>query len=88
MKLTDVQQQAIQARMALVVGAENYDRLFSGVQISEVEKGILYCFAQTEDLAAEIEDRFALHISIIASQIARVPVEFVQVLPAELRERS
>jgi hypothetical protein len=51
-----------------------------------VEKGILYCFARSEDLAAEIEDMFALHISIIAGQMVQVPVEFVQVLPDELRE--
>jgi hypothetical protein len=88
MKLTQLQQQAIQARMGLIVGAENYDRLFLGAKFSEVEKGILYCFAQSEDLAAEIEDKFALHISIIASQIVRVPVEFVQVLPAELQQQD
>jgi len=27
-KLTEIQQQAIQARMGLIVGAENFDRLF------------------------------------------------------------
>jgi hypothetical protein len=85
MKLTELQQQAIRARMSLIVGAHNYDRLFLGAEFSEVEKGILYCFAKSEDLAAEIEEKFALHISIIASQIVRVPVEFVQVLPIELR---
>ncbi|MEH2563497.1 hypothetical protein [Bradyrhizobium sp. AZCC 2289] len=45
-------------------------------------------FAQSEDLAAEIKDKFALHLSITASQIGRVPVGFVQGLPAELRERG
>jgi hypothetical protein len=43
--------------MSLIVGAENYDRLFLGAEFSEAEKGILYCFAQSEDLAAEIEDK-------------------------------
>jgi hypothetical protein len=33
MKLTNVQQQAIQARMGLIVGAENYDWLFAGVVV-------------------------------------------------------
>jgi hypothetical protein len=84
-KLTEIQQQAMQARMSLIVGAETYDRLFLGVVFSEVQKGILFCFAKTEELAAEIEEKFALHISIIASQIVRIPVEFVQVFPEELR---
>jgi hypothetical protein len=53
--------------------------------VNEVQKGILFCFAKTEELAAEIEEKFALHISIIASQIVHIPVEFVQVFPEELR---
>jgi hypothetical protein len=44
---------------------------------------ILYAFARTESLAAEIEDNFALHLSIVAGQIAGVPV--VHVMPIELR---
>jgi hypothetical protein len=35
--------------------------------------------------AADIEARFALHLSIVVSQIAGVPVDYVQVLPSELR---
>jgi len=42
MKLTEVQQQAIQARMNLIVGATIYDRLFLGANVDEV----------TEDTAA------------------------------------
>jgi hypothetical protein len=30
LKLTELQPQAMQARMSLNVGAENYDRLFAG----------------------------------------------------------
>jgi hypothetical protein len=88
MKLPEIQQQTMQARMSLIVRADNYDRLFAGAVFDEVEKGVLYCFARSEDLAAEIEDRFALHISISANQIVRVPVEFVQVPPDELRQLS
>jgi hypothetical protein len=35
-KLSEIQQQAIQARISQIVGAENYDRLFVGVVFSEV----------------------------------------------------
>jgi hypothetical protein len=86
MKLIEVQQQAIQARMAQIVGAENFDRLFAGVVFSEVADRILYAFAPTEGLAADIEERFALHLSIVTRQITGLPVEFVQVLPVGLQE--
>jgi hypothetical protein len=83
--LNEVQQQAIQARIGQIVGAENYDRLFAGVVFTEVANRILYAFAPNEAFAADIEERFALHLSIVAGQITGLPVEFVQVLPAELR---
>jgi hypothetical protein len=59
--------------------------LFAGVVFSEVADRILYAFAPNEAFAADIEERFALHLSIVAGQITGVPVDFVQVLPAELR---
>jgi hypothetical protein len=49
MKLPEIQQEAMQARMSLIVGADNYDRLFAGAVFDEVEKGVLYCFARSED---------------------------------------
>lgn len=86
MKLNDIQQQAIQARMNLIVGATTYDRLFLGITFDEVADDILYVFARTEELAAEIEESYALALSIVASQITGVSVEFVQVLPERLRQ--
>jgi hypothetical protein len=72
--------------MAQIVGAENYDRLFAGVVFGEVADKLLYAFAPTEGLAADIEERFALHLSIVAEQITGLPVEFVQVLPGALQQ--
>lgn len=71
--------------MNLIVGATTYDRLFLGVTFDEVADKILYVFARTEELAAEIEENYALHLSIVARQITGAPVEFVQVLPERLR---
>ena len=34
MKLTEIQQQAMQARMSLIVGAETYDRLFASDRLA------------------------------------------------------
>jgi hypothetical protein len=80
MKLDTIQDQAIQARMALIVGADTFDRLFSGIRFDELDGYLLYVFARDEDCAAQIEDEFSLHISIIASQILKQEVEVVLVL--------
>jgi hypothetical protein len=57
--------------MALIVGAKEFDRLFPGVQFSEIDGDILFVFALDEETAAEMEDKYSLHISIIASDILK-----------------
>jgi hypothetical protein len=70
-KLNDIQNLAIQARMALIVGAKNFDRLFAGIRFDEVDGGLLYAFAKDEECTPEIEDNYSLHISNIASTILK-----------------
>ncbi|BBO03388.1 hypothetical protein QIH93_29835 [Bradyrhizobium ottawaense] len=84
MQLTDIHDQAIQARMALVVGARTFDRLFASVRFDEVDGDILFVYAKDEDTATKIEDEFALHISIIASKILEREINIVMVLPRQL----
>ena len=84
MILTPVQDQAITARMALIAGGTTFDRLFSGVRFDEVDGDILYVCAKNEETAAEMEDSFALHISIIATDILQREVGIVLVLPQQL----
>ncbi len=84
MKLTKVEDQAIQARMALIVGAKTFDRLFAGVRFDETDGPLLYVFAKDDDAAAEIEDNYSLHISIMASKITGREIELVVVLPKVL----
>jgi hypothetical protein len=79
-----IQSQAISARVALIVGAENYDRLFVGVEFSEVEDNILYVFAPTEEIASEIEATFSLHLAIVATDILKHDIDFALVLPRVL----
>ena len=55
--------------MALIVGARTFDRLFAGIRFDEADGHLLYAYAKDEETASEIEDKFALHISIIASKI-------------------
>lgn len=84
MIVTEVQDQAIAARMALIVGADRFDQLFRAVSFDEVDGDILYVYARDEDAAAEMEDEFALHISIIASKILVRQINVVLVLPRQL----
>ncbi len=67
--------------MALIVGAKTFDRLFAGIKFDEADGPLLYVFAQDEQTAAEIEDHYALHISIVASQILKQEIDVVVVLP-------
>jgi hypothetical protein len=86
MKISPVQDQAIAARMALIVGADNFDRLFLGVQFDEFDGTVLYVYAADEYRAAEIEDTFALHISTIAAAILKREIPIVMVLPQKLKQ--
>jgi hypothetical protein len=86
MHLSLVQDQAIAARMALIVGAATFDRLFAGVRFDEVDGDLLYVYAKDEDTAAEMEDSFALHISIVATDILKREVGIVLVLPKQLAQ--
>jgi hypothetical protein len=86
MQLSTVQDQAIAGRMALIVGGATFDRLFVGVRFDEVDGDILYVYAKDEETAGEIEDSFALHISIIATDILKHEIGIVLVLPKQLSQ--
>lgn len=49
--LTEVQSRAITARMAIIVGAETFDRAFIGVEFAEVEGDVLFVFTPTDEQA-------------------------------------
>jgi hypothetical protein len=85
MKLTKIQDQAIQARMALIVGAKTFDDLFAGVRFGEIDGPLLYVYAKNEEVAAEIEDTFSLHIALVASKIVGREIELVVVMPTVLQ---
>ena len=58
--------------------------MFSGVRFDEVDGAILYVYAKNEETAAEMEDSFALQISIIATDILQREVGIVLVLSQQL----
>ena len=85
MDISEIQNLAIQARMALIVGAKTFDRLFAGIRFDEADGGLLYAYARDEQSASEIEDEYSLHISIIASQILGQDIDVVVVMPKVLQ---
>jgi hypothetical protein len=48
MQLSSVENQAITARMALIVGGITFDRLFTGVRFDELDGDLLYVYAKDE----------------------------------------
>ncbi|MCA1434670.1 hypothetical protein I6F33_17055 [Bradyrhizobium sp. BRP20] len=85
MNLTDIQDFAIQARVAAILGANEFDRVFAGVRFAEVEGPLRYVYAKDEPAAATIEDDFSLLIADIASRVLKQEIEIVLVLPKVLQ---
>jgi hypothetical protein len=85
MELTLTQDFAVQARVASVIGATVFDRVFAGVRFAETDGPLLYVYARSEASAAEIEDDFSLLIADIASRILKRGGELVVVLPKVLQ---
>jgi hypothetical protein len=85
MELTDVQDYAIQARVALILGAGEFDRVFAGVRFAEVDGPLLYVYAKDEHSAADIEHDFSLLVADIASRLLGRDIELIVVLPKVLQ---
>jgi hypothetical protein len=85
MELSLIQDYAIQARLAAVIGATVFDRVFAGIRFAETDGPLLYVYAKDEQSAVEIEDDFSLLVADIASRILQCPVELVVVLPKVLQ---
>jgi predicted dehydrogenase len=85
MELTQVQDYAIQAQVAAIIGASVFDRVFAGVRFAETDGPLLYVYSRDEKRAAEIEDDFSLLIADAASQVLKREVELVVLLPKVLQ---
>lgn len=85
MKLTLVQDHAIQALVAGAVGAETFDRVFAGIRFDEIEGTMLYAFARNEDVASDIEDSYSPLIAAVASRVLKEQVDDVVVMPKVLQ---
>ncbi|MET4261792.1 PleD family two-component response regulator [Bradyrhizobium sp. S3.12.5] len=62
-----MQDRAIAARTALVVGADKFDRLSVPSGPTKVGGDILNVYARDRDAAAEMEDEFTLYVSLLSA---------------------
>jgi hypothetical protein len=80
------QQQAIEAKLNFVLGAETYDRLFLGFICGGVDNDIVEVFVQNENTAAIVGTEYSWHVAVIVESVLKTPVKRVNVLPKNLSE--
>lgn len=76
---TDAQQLAIQARLNLVLGAEDYDRMFLGFRVEEIENDALFARARSEYQANQIETHYGRQLAAVVESVIGQPVARVTV---------
>jgi hypothetical protein len=79
MKPTDIQQFAIQAKLSMQVGAEIFDSIFVGTEISGLSNGEMRVLARSTRCANVIEDNYLGVLAVIAESVLRRPVKFATV---------
>ena len=77
---TRLQQQAIEAKLNYFLGAEEYDRLFTGFEILQLDRNVLtVCVGGADD----VQRKYSWHIAIVAEAILKRAIHFVNVVPVE-----
>ena len=79
------QQQAIEAKLNYFLGAEEYDRLFSGFEILQFDRNILTVCVEGAD---DVQRKYSWHIAIVAEAVLKHAMHFVNVVPIEERSSS
>jgi hypothetical protein len=79
-KPQQVQQQAIQARLNYFLGADEYDRLFAGVEILHIENAVL-TLSVRRACANEVREKYSWHIAIVTEALLRQAIRKVNVIP-------
>ncbi len=78
-RITKHQQLAIEAKLNMLLGAEEYDRLFMEFQLTDLQWGILSVRVKSEHVD-EIQNRYWLHIAIIAESVLQRAVRMLNFL--------
>jgi hypothetical protein len=72
---------AVKARLNMLLGAKEYDRLFLGFECGNILGDIAHVYAGSDYLAGRIDSDYTLHIAIAIESVIRRPVKRVNVLP-------
>jgi hypothetical protein len=77
--ITKDQQLAVEAKLNMLLGATEYDRLFMEFQLTDFQWGILSVRVKSEHID-EIQNRYWLHIAIVAESVLRRAVRVLNFL--------
>lgn len=77
-----IQQQAVQARLNYFLGAEEYDRLFAGVEILHIQSGVL-TLSVRPDCKDEVQYKYSWHVAIVAEALFKQAIRMVNVISPE-----
>jgi len=84
MQPSKAQQQAIEAKLNFVLGADTYDRLFLGFICGGVDDDTVDVFVRDEETATIVGTEYSWHVAVIVENVLRRPVRRVNVLPKNL----
>jgi hypothetical protein len=85
---TEAQQFAVQAKLNMALGKEVFDRLFLGMEIDGVSRGVMKIRVRSEPCALDIQTNHAGTIAVVAENVLREPIKSVLVLPKTFRDTS
>jgi hypothetical protein len=77
---TRLQQQAIEAKLSYFLGAEEYDRLFTGFEVLRFDRNSLTVCVEGAD---DVQRKYSWHIAIVAEVVLKRAIHFVNVVPLE-----
>jgi hypothetical protein len=83
MLLSKEENYAVQAKLNLMLGAQEYDSLFLGFECGELIEDIVHVYIRSEYQAAKIETRYTPHVALAVESVIRKPVKRVNVLPRD-----
>ncbi len=73
------QQQAIEATLNFMLGADIYNRLFIGLECGRLEIDTVSIFVESEDSAVVIETQYSSHLVLIVESVLKKPIKYVKV---------
>ena len=76
---TDAEKFAIEARLNMILGAKEYDRLFLGFECGELKGDVVNVYARSEYCALRIDSHYSPHVAAAVASVIRRPVRTVNV---------